>query len=505
MARAIQFHAPNTPNFSEANELTRLSMDYANNAVKDVKTAWDTAVQNVRDKNHAEMKQLIDAYNYEQLQDPNVRNQIQQDIQSIGLPTGNMYDPTVVQTYLDTRGDTLLKRDEAIHDYKAKQFDYDSKVLQDKVTKAGVAVDFLRNQLKPNTDENKEYNSNIISQINTIINDYQFGDNLAYAKGAMANYSRDNTYKDLEQQIKQRAVAENIKSQQSKRQIAEGLYPLQYQQGIADLQYARAKTDGQIINNAQQTNKPSPQEQQVLERNKARADAFIKNFGGNPAVLNNDGSVNSAMLKNEFELGMAKFGLENSISYSDYIDKHGADLLAKNKNLTPAKLNDFFTVINKHYPEQGLSLTEHQKIAITQALATGQLEIDGWFQGSWFDNYQTTAQKEINHFLKEVYPKTQFGIQENNRKLFMHDFYQKVSPYMNPQDLYKLGIIDAKFAKYSDPAFVPKHILDAQAKKEESKSTNTKKENLVKQANEHKPQPKVQFKAPAIGGGVFGL
>lgn len=310
MARVIQFHAPNTPSFSEANDLTRLSMEYANNAIKDVKNTWDTAVQNVRDKNHAEMKQAIDGYTYEQLQDSVVRNQIQEDIKHIGLPTGNIYDPTVVQTYLDTRGDTLLTRMGNDLKHQESSFNYDSKVLDDKVNKASVAVDNLRGQLRlTKSPEDVAHNKIILSKVNDVIAQAQFGDNLAYAQGAIANYTTDRANKELEQTLKQRATQADINKTNSQTAIANLSAPYQIREIQAGIDNTIAKTEATNVNTGlaiQGANAKQAQAQQEIQKAVVNAKRNeLKQVGLPDSFIKDDGS---------FDLIGAKTSLKNIVA-----------------------------------------------------------------------------------------------------------------------------------------------------------------------------------------------
>lgn len=113
---AIDFRQVAAPSFSDANALLKLASEQREAAFKGVQGTFDDAMGAVQNRNQAKMQELINMQTSEQLNDPNAAMALQEEFKRIGAATGNNYDPTVINTYLDGRKDTLLNREGKVNE-----------------------------------------------------------------------------------------------------------------------------------------------------------------------------------------------------------------------------------------------------------------------------------------------------------------------------------------------------------------------------------------------------
>lgn len=108
---AIDFKQVAAPSFSDANELFKTGITQSNDAFKELNSTWDAAGAAVQNTNHAQILEMVNGQTREQLQDPTSMAALQGRIKELVKPSGNVYDPLVIQAAIDGRQDTLVNRE----------------------------------------------------------------------------------------------------------------------------------------------------------------------------------------------------------------------------------------------------------------------------------------------------------------------------------------------------------------------------------------------------------
>lgn len=530
MARAIQFHAPSLPNFGEANDLTLKSMELGNNSIKSITDTWNNAVKAVENRNHAEMKQMIDAYNYQQLQDPNVINQVQNDIKRLGLETGNMYDPTVVQTYLDTRADTLLKReaDKLAHqtnglEYDIKNYGYDEKVFNDSVAKVVTAGSYpLRTQ---NINDPKSV-ADTIKQLNELIQSFP-KEQRPFVTASIYNDAISKGVAHQKSMAELDTLFANIDKTKAQTNSINSLLPYEIKETEANIAFKNAQTetenstrqgkiDGQTISNAVQehkligeVNKPSEQITNIQKNLESR--------GFPMQAIDKDGNLNNNLLRNSVttsvEVAKSKVNNQFDMSYIEWANKHKPDLIKASK-IHPTKLEAFAHFLNEQHEKTGLTLKDRERIILETALIDGSLPIESILNGNFFGasiNYGSYIEKLGKNYLKQ----NEAIDEERKAEVTRNTLITKISDLSNatglsPIDIVQRGIVAEEYLPLLPDNFLPESMKEAIAKKrKEASKTPTQKlideESRYREGNKLTKEQKSQIKAPAIGGGTYGL
>lgn len=528
MARAIQFHAPNAPNFGEANDLTLKSMELGNHAVKSITDTWNNAVKAVENRNHAEMKQMIDAYNHQQLQDPTVLNQVQEDIKRLGLETGNVYDPVVMQTYLDTRGDTLLKRNENNLDYDVKEFKHDNEVLNDRLNKAFTISKYLEGRYRTgDTPENIQHNAWVNSELSNLVEQFPKEQQLL-ASAFMNNKIREQQAEDARKVLADSKVRSEIGVNNAnafntsvKASATKTLLPyevLDKQSGIAyrnaqtltENALRQGKVDEQDIRNIGNLYKNQAEQDKPSEQITNIQKGFEK-YGFPSQAIDKDGNLNVNMLRNSIttSVGIAKdkAGNQFDMSYIDWANKHKPDLIKVSK-IHPTKLNDFALFLNEQHEKNGLALTDRQKIILETALIDGTLPIERILNGNFLgmSNYGSAIEELGKKYLKQNEAIDEQRKTEVAKNTLMTKITELSSVTgLSPIDMVERGIIPNEYLILLPDNFLPETMREAIAKKKEE-SKKTAEQRLIEESNRYKTisQNNKVKESDEITGGTYG-
>lgn len=371
MTRVIQFNAPNLPNFGEANELYKLSMGYADKAIAQGKQTFDDAVKAVENRNHAQIQSMINGYNRDELLDPTVQFNIQEDIKRLGLDTGNIYDPMKVNTYLDTRPDTLLQRGSNELDYankvvshSDKNLDFGNKVLNDQAYKIALGIDAITGQRDPNSPAVQTSVQNFLKGMG-VGNDPVLG-------GLVGKNIFDININE-EDKIANLQGKHNINHQtQVKTNTLEQMTPYQVAQSIANIGKTNAETDGIKANTHltnvkadsvqtgdalkvadqqyQQTKDRQVQQQRLQEFNQE----IYKSYGWRPDVIMN-GNINLPSVRTSLDSQLAEFQSKlNDLSNGSEIKKGDFD-----KWVLSDEANKFKERVGTNKWERGINAIAH--------------------------------------------------------------------------------------------------------------------------------------------------
>lgn len=515
MARAIQFHAPNAPNFGEANDLTLKSMELGNHAVKSITDTWNNAVKAVENRNHAEMKQMIDAYNYQQLQDPNVINQVQNDIKRLGLETGNMYDPTVVQTYLDTRADTLLKREAEKLQHQSNGIAYDNAVIANK-----------DNKLKFD-DSRKTYLAKDLGYALLALNpkgDEQLGAKIIqqYAQNEPTVVGRhiENTSNRLQQDAKVNAD-NNLKYAQAGYDDARSkalnmTTPVEVQKALVGIEKDKASIENMQANTVKtlqdmynSQNAPTAQQKVMQER--------IDKAGLPPNIITHDGKFDNNVARNHVMLSVAvaknKANNHFDMSYEQFVMDKKPTLVKANKDLPPEVMRDLGNVILEQASKSNITLTPKERIVLETGILTGLLPYERILNGTFFgmSNYEGALEELGNQYLKYSQAVSQKEVEQKARDTYIEEI-KKISQTtgMSALDIVSSGVVPNEELYLLPDNFIPQSmkglVKKPQSEQTKEESKKTVEQRLIEESNRYKTtsQNNRVKESDEITGGIYG-
>lgn len=110
----IDFRQVAAPSFAGSNTLVAMAARQQEQAAQGIQDTWNTAASNVQNRVQGEMQGLINTQSKEQLTDPIARQTLQNQLTALAAPSGDMYDPMVMNTYMDNRANTLVSREGAV-------------------------------------------------------------------------------------------------------------------------------------------------------------------------------------------------------------------------------------------------------------------------------------------------------------------------------------------------------------------------------------------------------
>jgi len=111
-----RFNQIAAPNFSNSNDLLKLSMDQGNQALAGLTQTWDDAMKGVQNRVQGDMQSLINSQSAADLRDPAKKQLLQQQLSDMDNE-GNlrMADMAKMNAYQDNRSGVLVGRDQAIN------------------------------------------------------------------------------------------------------------------------------------------------------------------------------------------------------------------------------------------------------------------------------------------------------------------------------------------------------------------------------------------------------
>lgn len=113
---AIDFKQVAAPNFADANSLLKLASEQREAAFKGVQGTFDDAMTGIQGNVHGQLQNLINSQTKEQLADPAAQQALQTQMAAITEPTGNNYDPLLINSYRDGRATTLNAREQGVNE-----------------------------------------------------------------------------------------------------------------------------------------------------------------------------------------------------------------------------------------------------------------------------------------------------------------------------------------------------------------------------------------------------
>lgn len=414
MTRVIQFNAPNLPNFGEANELYKLGMEYANKAVTQGKQTFDDAVKAVENRNHAQIQSMINGYSRDELLDPTVQFNIQEDIKRLGLDTGNIYDPMKVNTYLDTRPDTLLQRGGNEIDYankvlnhSDKNLDFNNKVLNDQAYKTALGIDAIIGKRDPDSPEVRTAIQGFLRE-SGISNDPVLGGLIGKSVFDI-NINEEKNIADLQ------GKHNTNRHKQVQTNVLEQMTPYQVAQSIANIGKTNAETDG-IKANTHLTNVKADSTKigdalKVAEHDRDKQTAQLNAIAkaveplkasaeslGFKDAVRNDGSINYPMIAsnldnkvNDLRKSLNDFSgtpANEKISFADWLTSKSATDM---KERVQSELYDTAWNSALSAVERLRNPTDGSK-GISDAEA---MELMGYLTNKQWGDWKSTSQREI--------------------------------------------------------------------------------------------------------------
>lgn len=486
---AIEFKSSAQTNFDDVIKLRQLAQEQGQSALTNLTGAVKTVGDDYTKQNDAQVQAMINAQTYDQSQDPEQQALLQQKLQDFTQKKHGMVSLGALETARDNRGVTLeaRKADQDRNTAFLMEQEHTANKRPLELAKLGLDVNasIIGNdsaQLKLLDDQRVVQGNQAADALKT--NTYMYkGLTAALAGTDPTNNPQGHAAakKDLEsfvaglnytpgQWYMLKEAATDMDSKQLIQEMEIISKDLKNKDLASTTEARDTLTAHQVTNDgvkndiAFATLEAQQRGQQVAGENKEEvvqraSDSASATSSGYQANTIKGGKVDGNYASRQLTSNMAKataligFGEKNQTNFNDFARTTPI------KNLSDSQRTDVFKAL------QGQKLTEHERIAVWDAISRGEIpSLQKFIVGDTrFRDYQGTFEKEIKKYVQTYNKETMPRLEGDAKRKVLLDhtnLYTNAEGSGVSQLVQDLGIDKGKFP-YTDYRYLPQVVKDA--------------------------------------------